>query len=316
MLVRYGGIAVLHDVCLGDLTNLIDAKLDGGTRNIARFLRYNDDQIKYFESHAKNNDIQIATASRIQLLLSCIVTCAYGVVVHSEHAKSLLENFYIDHGLPQQVSQLGAIYFGKTDKFQRERVRKKFGIEEGKIVCGVMGIITRAKDIDLIVDALIESENRYKTILVLGGKGDENWVGNMVKKAGENGLHLIYTGYLQREEYYECISMFDFAFTLRRETRGETSAALLDIMGHGIPAVVYDMGSFSEIPNDAVYKIPRGDKEALLNSIDRLAADKELRDNISVGALEYVKRLAFPHKAEEYAVIVSAAIKYKERIEG
>jgi glycosyltransferase involved in cell wall biosynthesis len=315
-LVRHGGLAVIHDVYLDGLTGLIDEKLDGGMRNIALFLRYSDDQIKYFESHAKNDDTQTATASRVQLLLSCLVTCAYGVLVHSEHAKSLLENFYIDYDLPTRISRHGAIYFGKADEFQRQRVRKKLGIEDGKTVCGAMGMVTRAKDIDLIVDTLIESENRYKTILVLGGAGDGDWVESMIEKAERNGLRLIYTGYLGREEYDECISMLDFAFALRGETRGETSGALLEIMGHGVPAITYDMGSFSEISDDAVCKIPYRDKGALLKSIDRLVTDKELRENISISALEYVKRLAFPRQAEEYASIVSEAMKYKERIKG
>jgi glycosyltransferase involved in cell wall biosynthesis len=227
-----------------------------------------------------------------------------------------LENFFIDYDLPARISRHGAIYFGKSDEFQRERVRKKFGIEYGKIVCGAMGIVSPAKCIDLIVDTLIESENRFKTVLVLGGEGDKNLVRSMIKKAEKKGLLLIYTGYLRREEYYECISMLDFAFALRRETRGETSGALMEIMGHGIPAVVDDMGSFSEIPDNAVYKIPHGHKEALLKSFDRLATNKELRDSISISALEYVKRLAYPRQAEEYASIVLEAIKYKERVRG
>ena len=48
----------------------------------------------------------------------------------------------------------------------------------------------------------------------------------------------------------------DLVFNLRYPTNGETSAALIQAMGLEKPCVVTDIGWFSEIPDDAVIKVP------------------------------------------------------------
>lgn len=42
---------------------------------------------------------------------------------------------------------------------------------------------------------------------------------------------------------------------LRYPTQGENSASLLKILGHGKPVIATDIGSFSEFPDEVVYKI-------------------------------------------------------------
>src|SRR5258708_292674 len=64
--------------------------------------------------------------------------------------------------------------------------------------------------------------------------------------------HVTITGYVSLEEFARHIASTDLAVNLRSHTVGETSASLCRIMGLGIPAMVSDLGWFSEIPDDAV----------------------------------------------------------------
>lgn len=58
------------------------------------------------------------------------------------------------------------------------------------------------------------------------------------------------------DEFDRIIADADICLNLRYPTAGETSASLLRVMAVGVPAIVTDIGWFSELPDDTVIKVP------------------------------------------------------------
>src|SRR5207249_2082759 len=98
------------------------------------------------------------------------------------------------------------------------------------------------------------------------------------------------TGHLRLDEFERRIATTDIALNLRERTVGETSASLCRIMAAGVPAVVFNVGAFSELPNDAVVKIDHDEHAgALLEAyLRRLIEDARLRERIGQNAQRHI----------------------------
>jgi SAM-dependent methyltransferase/glycosyltransferase involved in cell wall biosynthesis len=98
------------------------------------------------------------------------------------------------------------------------------------------------------------------------------------------------TGRVTLEEFEQRIAATDIALNLRERTVGETSASLCRIMAAGVPAIVFDVGAFSELPGDAVVKIEHGEHAdaLLLAYLRRLIEDQNLRERIGQNARSHI----------------------------
>ena len=83
---------------------------------------------------------------------------------------------------------------------------------------------------------------------------------------------------------------------------GETSGSVLRAMGLGRPVIVFDHGWYSELPDDACYKVPPMDKQALFRALVALAASPDFRRSIGQRAQEIVCRHHNPSAAAEQFV--------------
>ncbi|MEP6741216.1 MAG: methyltransferase domain-containing protein, partial [bacterium] len=98
------------------------------------------------------------------------------------------------------------------------------------------------------------------------------------------------TGHVLLDEFERRIAATDIALNLRERTVGETSASLCRIMAAGVPAIVLNVGAFSELPNDAVVKVDHDqDADVLLQAyLRRLIEDAKLREAIGANARNYI----------------------------
>ncbi len=106
------------------------------------------------------------------------------------------------------------------------------------------------------------------------------------------------TGYVSKEKYQEILETTCLAVQLREWSNGESSAAVAECLNDGIPTLVTDIGSMSEIPDEAVIKVPRDiSVEALTKRISQLLSDEQMRMSLSLGALRYASSNTFTHAA-------------------
>jgi 2-polyprenyl-3-methyl-5-hydroxy-6-metoxy-1,4-benzoquinol methylase/glycosyltransferase involved in cell wall biosynthesis len=124
------------------------------------------------------------------------------------------------------------------------------------------------------------------------------------------------TGYVSLEEFERRIAETDIAINLRESTVGETSASLCRIMAAGVPAIVSDVGWFSELPGSAVVKIEMDKSaDAMMRALlKRLIEDGPLRARIGANARRYaLSSHAIEKSADAYISFIEEVLAGRAR---
>src|SRR5206468_1519364 len=79
--------------------------------------------------------------------------------------------------------------------------------------------------------------------------------------------------YVPEDELWSLMAACDAIVSLRSPTMGETSGSAIRALSLGKPLVVSDVGWFSELPGEAVLKVPVDEREedTLLAALEALA---------------------------------------------
>ena len=153
------------------------------------------------------------------------------------------------------------------------------------------GLITPGKGIQKALRALarLKADHNFHYTLV----GEPNSFFDVRSLVREHGMEdrVTITGHVRLEEFERRIATTDIALNLRERTVGETSASLCRIMAAGVPAVVFNVGAFSELPSDAVVKIDHDDHaDVVLEAyLRKLIEDEELRRRIGDNARRHIE---------------------------
>lgn len=97
-------------------------------------------------------------------------------------------------------------------------------------------------------------------------------------------------GFVTEAEARLLTAASDVIVNLRYPTAGETSASLLRTMGAGKPVLVSDAGTFSDLPDDAVVKIPVDalEEETVFAMLDALAPPSDLARRLGENARSFI----------------------------
>ena len=163
------------------------------------------------------------------------------------------------------------------------------------------GLITPGKGIQRALRALASLKGDHDFHYTLVGETNSFFDVRALVREYDMEDRVTITGHLQLEEFERRIAATDIALNLRDRTVGETSASLCRIMGAGVPAIVFNVGAFAELPSDAVVKIDHDEHaDALLEAyLRRLIEDAELRTRIGANARRYI--------AENHNIKIGAA---------
>lgn len=233
-----------------------------------------------------------------------VISTATGVIVHNEHARRLADSFYPTYSADTwQVVPLPRL-IPQTSK--RDEARKELGLAEDDVVVCTFGFLGPTKQNDRLLDAWLASplsqKANYKLIYV-GEAHDDPYCHSLKAKIEANGHdRVLISGYVSRETYTLYLDAADIAVQLRTNSRGETSAAVLDCMAHGIPTIVNANGSMTELPNDCVVLLPDDfNVIQLSDALISLAQNREQRVELGRRAASYTARVhTLGHAAESY----------------
>lgn len=152
------------------------------------------------------------------------------------------------------------------------------------------GLITPGKGIENALRALAVLKHDHEFHYTLVGAPNAYFdVHALVRQYDMIGRVTI-TGHVTLDEFERRIATTDIALNLRERTVGETSASLCRIMAAGVPAVVFNVGAFSELPGDAIVKIDHDEHaDALLQAyLRKLIEDADLRQRLGQNARRYI----------------------------
>ncbi|MBK3741077.1 glycosyltransferase [Paraburkholderia aspalathi] len=224
---------------------------------------------------------------------------AAGVIVHSRYSADMAKLHYgeeIENEL--RVTPLLRV----PPAFDRDAAREALGLNSGDYVIGSFGLLSRTKLNERLLDAFLASRlvDDPKCQLIFVGENDGGEYGkNLIKKIKSHGLEnrIKITGFASAELYKNYLAAVDSAVQLRSLSRGETSAAVLDCLGHGIATIVNAHGTMAELPESVVCKL-RDDFDdcELVAAMENFHANSTARLEVGKRAIAYMRDHNAPEK--------------------
>jgi len=197
--------------------------------------------------------------------------------------------------------------FREYDADEKERVRKKLGIEKDEVVATFIGRISEDKGLPCLLEAAesILSRHGDRVRFLIAGHGPlERW---LVENAARFQGRVLFLGPLHESkeavDVLNASDVFVYPFTVSYGY----ALSFLEAVAVGVPGIISDVGPTKElIVND--YNgmvVPVGDVGALTNALERLIEDEELRDRIRGNARKVLER--FSVKAYEKNILNNIA---------
>ncbi|MGH7540785.1 MAG: hypothetical protein ACRELC_07290, partial [Gemmatimonadota bacterium] len=130
-------------------------------------------------------------------------------------------------------------------------------------------------------------------LAIVGRPGAGYDVGRLVERHGVRSRTTVGLD-LPDDEFLAWICAADVVVDLRHPHRGEVSGSLARAMQAGRPTVVSGTGTYLDVPDDTVARVPPGrvETEALRAVLTGLLEDPERRARIGGAATAYTRRLA------------------------
>lgn len=303
LLEEIPGTVVMHDFYMSGLMAWLE--LHGGEANFWTRALY--DSHGYVAVRDRHSD-----AERAKYLYPVnwdILQRAQGVIVHSDYSLNLGREWYGDsESLDWDVIPLLRSPIEKIDK---PAARGRLGIDATDFVVCSFGFLDDSKLNHRLLRAWLGSalagDDRCHLFFV-----GENHAGvygaSLMNIIGDTGLsgRIRVTGFTTPEIFRQYLAAADLTVQLRTNSRGETSAAVLDCMNHALPVIVNANGSMAEIDGDAVWMLPDEFSDAaLVQALETLWRDPKLRRSLGDRAKSIILDRHVPGKcARRYAEVI------------
>ncbi|SMF32073.1 Glycosyltransferase involved in cell wall bisynthesis [Paenibacillus barengoltzii] len=289
----YPGTVVLHDYNLhGLLYHLAKKKND---LNLYREFLYEDYEKSIVDSYVNDFEAGKSGLKIYELATNGVVTnYANKIIVHSDYAKRLL----LQGDIGRSVKKI--LLYSKIEEIKdKKHIRLKLNMPEDIVVISAFGHIHETKRIVPIIKAFNLVKHKFDNVrLYLVGKPSPSIADEIKNIIVSHKLdQFVYiTGFTELPVFEEYIDASDICMNLRYPYNGETSASLMRILGKGKCAVINDIGSFSEVPDDCCVKLKSAENmseeqevEEIYNNLYKLISHPEIISHIGKNAINYAK---------------------------
>lgn len=219
-----------------------------------------------------------------------ILENAVGIVTHSESARQMALGEFPN--TPITKIMLQTEFVDDPEKY-KNACRGQLQIPKDAVVCGSFGFATSAKRILPTLDALRLAAGRLRRPLryyIVGQPQPELHLEDAIRERGLEDMVRV-TGYTSLDDFKIYMGACDFCLNLRYPTQGESSASLHRMFGMGKPAIVTNIGTFADYPEDIVRKVSYGESEAeeIAAAVEALSNDKGALQKRSAAALAFAR---------------------------
>jgi glycosyltransferase involved in cell wall biosynthesis/SAM-dependent methyltransferase len=171
--------------------------------------------------------------------------------------------------------------------------RSRLGLDETTPLIGIFGFLKPYKRIAECLRAfrrLLRCEPGARMLLA-GEIHPDFPVESLIRSLGLLGEVRV-QGYTPIEDFVGYTAACNVILNLRYPTAGESSGTLLRAFGLGKPALVSDLGSFSELPGDICLKVPldASEEDLIFEYLNLLVSRPGIAREIGRRAREYVER--------------------------
>jgi glycosyltransferase involved in cell wall biosynthesis len=237
---------------------------------------------------------------------------AIGIIVHSEYSKKLVREWYGEN-ITNEWSVIPLLRTPTTDNVRRHRAKQKLGFHTDDFIVCSFGILDPVKQNHRLLNAWLcskLSKNTHCKLIFVGKNHGGEYGTELVRTIKKNNAkdRVIITGWTNSTIFKHYLAATDIAVQLRKFSRGETSASILDCLNYGLPTIVNANGSQAELPKNAVYMLPDEFKdEQLIEALEKLWKGQNQRIMLGKRAKDVILTLHNPQEC---------ARKYADAIEG
>lgn len=216
---------------------------------------------------------------------------AQGIITHSRHARTLCADMYPAHSRSRW--DVIPLVRSPLDLAGREAARRAVGAKPDDFIVCSFGFVQESKLSLRLAEAFRLSDlarDRTCRLVFVGAAAANEYGDEVLKLAADpaSGGRISVTGYAAPDVYTNFLLAADLGVQLRSVSRGETSAAVLDCLAHGLPTIVNANGSMAELPPDCVLRL------------DDDFTTVELRDAITKLRRDTAGRLALGERAGRF----------------
>jgi glycosyltransferase involved in cell wall biosynthesis len=330
-LLRIPGLVVLHDLALPDFHYWYSLHAAADQSFLADEIERESPALaqEYRERRADwlaEPGGMVGAISRRGLSLNRrIVQHAAGLVVHSDWSAEQLRALWssrpgcLDAGetptpqLAGDTPTLRVIPHGAEvqtiTEAERLTIRKRYDLDPTHLLFGCFGILHPSKYHVEVVEAIARLAREVPSARLLF-VGQDMSDGAVRAQAIAMGVadRVRFLGHAPIDAFLDLVKVTDIGINLRRPpTHGETSGALLHLLGAGVATVVTDVDAFAGFPDTVVEKVPPLDEPGadLNQTLHRLASQPSLRRQLSEAAMRHVQQV---HDWSRVASLYATAI--------
>jgi glycosyltransferase involved in cell wall biosynthesis len=262
---------------------------------------------------ALQSRFQAKDASEVIYAYPCnltVVQQSLGVIVHSSHSLCIARQF-IGAEAVKDWAQIPLLRVPELKtKSNSARLSQALAGDDFVVCC--FGLLGPTKLNHRLIDAWMASplaDDPRCHLIFVGQNHDGEYGKQLVRKIRRSTVagRIEVTGWTDAENYRRWLTAADIGVQLRTQSRGETSAAVLDCMNHGLATVVNAHGSMADLPADAVWMLPdEFSNEELIEALLTLWQNKARRLALGQYAREVILTNHQPSRCAD---------KYKEAIE-
>jgi glycosyltransferase involved in cell wall biosynthesis len=183
----------------------------------------------------------------------------------------------------------------------------------GAPLVGSFGNVNSSKRIPQLLEAFarLRRERADARLLLVGATSPGFDLDRRLQRLGLSNEGIVREDYVDERRLWSLMAACDVCVNLRAPTMGETSGSVVRQLSLGKPAIVSDVGWFSELPDEVALKVPVGDGEveALHAALELIARDGGAREAMSRAALGLARsEHDLEHVAELYAAALEQAV--------
>jgi glycosyltransferase involved in cell wall biosynthesis len=305
LMVEVPGIVVLHDFFLSGLYSWVEhaAVSRVWTQELYRSHGYMAVRARFRDADAAKMDYPVNLS---------IVQTAQGIIVHSEHARTLAGE-WLDRGLADAWKVIPQLR-GLDDQLPpRAAARHALGLPQDAFILCSFGRVDPVKLNHRLIETFLASSlvRDTKCYVIFVGEnhgGDYGELLSEIMRSSTPTGRIRITGWTGPVHFRQYLAAADLAIQLRTGSRGETSRTVLDCLAAGVPLIVNAHGSVAELPVDAIWMLDDefSDTE-LITALETLHQNADKRDALSRNARELiVTRHAPENCAKQYAEAIEA----------
>ncbi len=276
LFLRRPGTVVLHDLSLHYLAQQVDVLLPGF---YAAQLRDEPPTTAALFARVGAAGLSREMDHREIRLLSWL-RAAPAVIVHSEAARALARASLPEAALhvvphfsylPGPSTMALAAWRDRARDPARARWMSDMAFSGPAFVIVSLGFPSADKQLAAVIDAIggLPHAQRGQIAFIIAGEARADDP-DLLQLAAARGCadRVQVLGWIDEEDADRLLLIADLVMALRFPTRGESSGAVARALGLGCATVVSDHGSYAELPDDAVVKVPaRRDPSGYLRAL-------------------------------------------------